>query len=117
VTERAVPTWVQSTTSESNLDLVTTLTYDGSGNTATAVSPSGGRTRWGRDSDGRVIADTNAVGLATRYVWDVMDRQTHRIVLRNSGGMPSPGCITAEFTCADLVIDALNPAGSADTTR
>jgi YD repeat-containing protein len=89
VTERAVPTWVQSTTSESNLDLVTTLTYDGSGNTATAVSPSGGRTRWGRDSDGPADAPDRAAQQRRHAEPWVHHCRVH---LRRSGDRcPEPG--------------------------
>lgn len=116
VIERAVATWIQASGADSTVDLVTTLSYDISGNTRTTISPSGGRIRYGRDGDGRITADTNAVGLWSAYTWDVMDRQTRRIVGRNAGGTPSPACLTNEFTCADLVLDTFNPTGSADTT-
>lgn len=114
--DRAVPTWIEASGTDSSVDLVTALTYDVHGNTRSVTSPSGGRTRYGRDSSGRIVGDTNAVGLWSAYTWDAMDRQTRRIVGRNAGGSPSPDCLGAEFTCADLVLDALNPAGSADTT-
>ncbi|HRP08864.1 MAG TPA: hypothetical protein PLL69_10295, partial [Gemmatimonadales bacterium] len=116
VIERAVPTWVESSGSESTLDLTTTLTYFSTGNIRTVTSPSGGRQRIGRDTDGRIVGDTNAVGLRTTYTWDSMDRQTRRIVGRGVGGTPSPNCLSNEFICADQVMDALNPTGSADTT-
>lgn len=117
VIERAVATWIQGSGADSTVDLVTTLTYDISGNTRTAVSPSGGRTRYGRDGDGRIVADTNAVGLWSTYTWDAMDRQTRRIVGRFTGDTTSwAGCLPNEFTCADLILDAFNPTGSADTT-
>jgi YD repeat-containing protein len=118
VIERAVPTWIENSQSEATVDLVTALGYDASGNTRQVTSPSGGVTRMGRDPDGRIIADTNAVGLWSRFTWDAMDRQTRRIVGRKAaGGLPS-GCLLLEFTCADsMVQDALNPAGTADTTQ
>ncbi len=115
--ERAVPTWVQSTLSESTVDLTTALTYDPYGNVRTVVSPSGGRTGTGRDATGRVVADTNAVGLWSAYTWDAMDRQTRRIVGRNAGGTASPGCLTTDFTCTDLVLDGLNPTGFTDRVK
>jgi RHS repeat-associated protein len=115
--ERAVPTWKQSTGTEANEDITTSMTYFPSGNVRWVTSPSGGRHRYGRDADGRVVSDTNAVGLRSTYTWDAMDRQTHRIVGRGVGGNISPDCLTAEFTCADLIFDALNPTGTSDTTR
>ncbi|MDZ4391064.1 MAG: hypothetical protein U0974_15185, partial [Gemmatimonadales bacterium] len=116
--ERAVPTWIENSQSEATVDLVTALGYDASGNTRQVTSPSGGLTRMGRDADGRIIADTNAVGLWSAFTWDAMDRQTRRIVGRKAAGELPSGCLDLEFTCADsLVQDALNPAGTADTTR
>ncbi|MEO5800005.1 MAG: RHS repeat-associated core domain-containing protein [Gemmatimonadales bacterium] len=114
VVERRVETWLQNLAADSLRDQTTSINYNSGGNSIKVESPSGGIQRLGRDSDGRIIADTNAVGWVQTFTWDPMDRQTRRIAGR--GTTIVSNCIAAEFNCTDKVLDGLNPTGSADTT-
>lgn len=114
VVERQVETWLQNLAADSLRDQTTSINYNSSGNSIKVESPSGGIQRLGRDTDGRIVADTNAVGWVQAFTWDAMDRQTRRIAGRNATIVSN--CISAEFNCTDKVLDGLNPTGSADTT-
>ena len=103
VTERHVPTWIQSIQADRDTDLVTSVTYNSSGNSVFVKNPAGGGTIYYRDAAGRLVATTNPARYTLTYFYDAMDRDT----LVVSNGVPDSaiaGCLSSEFNCSDAAI-------------
>ena len=117
-TEDSVPVWIEAANTDSLRPLVTTLTYDSSGNTATVKNPAGGIAKFQHATPSGLISQVdNAMGFRTQYHYDRMDRLIRKVT-QHAAGDASNGCLNQrEFTCGDsTLITALNPAGDSDVT-
>ena len=117
-TEDSVPVWIEAANTDSLRPLVTTLTYDSSGNTVTVKTPAGGIAKYQHATPSGLIAQVdNALGFRTQYHYDRMDHLI-RQVAQHAAGDASNGCLNQrEFVCGDsTLITSLNPAGDSDIT-
>jgi RHS repeat-associated protein len=103
VTERHVPTWIQSIKADRDTDLVTSVAYNSSGNSVLVKNPAGGATIYYRDAVGRVAGVTNPERYPLVYFYDSMDRDT-LVVSNNVPDSAVAGCLSSEFVCSDAAI-------------